>query len=288
MQASNVSSPVILVLDSGIGGLSVCRSILSLSPEVRQVYVADDAYFPYGTMTEETLIARLVGLCEQLIPLYQPALVVLACNTVSTLLLPELRSRFSVPFVGVVPAIKPAAELSLTRHIGLLATPATIIRPYTDELVNSFAADCRVTRVGTRELVEEAEKLFRGEPVSQRKIQEVIAPLARHPDLDTVVLGCTHFPFLKSYLSECLPGKQWVDSGQAIARRVQYLLHEKGFKQASQDTVIAAGNEHLSSGHGATDHVLHRLCFSGTLPGHTAFETYLQELGFFNSEMHLL
>lgn len=262
--------PVILVLDSGIGGLSVCQSILERTPAVRQVYVADDAYFPYGTMPEEALIERLVALCSQLIPAYQPALVVLACNTVSTLLLPELRSRFQVPFVGVVPAIKPAAEQSRSRHIGLLATPATIKRPYTDELIRAFAADCVVTRVGSAELVKEAEKMLRGETVCMDTLKEQLAPFAAHPELDTVVLGCTHFPFLQPQLAQCLPGRQWVDSGQAIARRVEYLLSEAGLPATADEWMRTSVVPDIS----------HRICFSGTLPNNQAFHSYLNKLGF--------
>ena len=262
--------PVILVLDSGVGGLSVCRSIHTLCPEIRQVYVADDAFFPYGTKSEQELMARLIELCTRLIPVYQPELVVLACNTVSTLVLPELRGRFSVPFVGVVPAIKPAAQLSESKHIGLLATPATIGRPYIDQLIEEFASECVVTRVGSRELVFEAEKLFRGETTDDEDIKRVLAPFMSRPDLDTVVLGCTHFPLLQSQLEQCLPGIQWVDSGAAIARRVQSLLHERLSKED-----IHPGPQH-------------QVCFSAKLPEQSSFINYLHQLGFENISLGLI
>lgn len=258
------------MLDSGVGGLSVCQSILKKNPAVRLVYVADDAHFPYGVMPEDELLQRLLELCEALIPRYQPVMVVLACNTVSTLVLPALRARFSVPFVGVVPAIKPAASLSESRHIGLLATPATVSRPYTDQLIQDFAADCRVLRVGSKELVFEAEKRFRGEEVDVGILRQAIQPFIDEPDLDTVVLGCTHFPFLRDELESILPSVTWVDSGEAIARRVCQLLSEGGQSASNIRPVI------------------HNLLFTGIISTSNEFESYLNSLGVSPSNISLL
>lgn len=265
---SSASSPTILVLDSGVGGLSVCQSILVLMPAVRVVYLADDAHFPYGLLSSEDLTERLVQLTERMLSEHQPSLVVLACNTVSTLLLPTLRERFDVPFVGVVPAIKPAAELSKTRVIGLLATPATVLRPYTDELIRSFAPDCKVLKLGSRELVVMAENYLLGEDVSLDDLEQSIAPLVAEEQLDVVVLGCTHFPLLRGQLEALLPKAILIDSGAAIARRVQHLLGSLSENTASEPS--------------------HLIYFTRTIPSQEGFVDHLRALGICQHELRLL
>lgn len=261
--------PTILVLDSGVGGLSVCQSVLRLMPQVRLVYVADDAYFPYGTRPSTELTERLVQLTERLLSLHRPALVVLACNTVSTLLLPTLRARFDVPFVGVVPAIKPASELSKTRVIGLLATPATVERPYTDELIRNFAVDCKVLKLGSRELVLQAERYLSGQEVLLADLAHCVAPFKEDSRLDVIVLGCTHFPLLRSQLEALLPGLVLIDSGAAIARRVQHLL----------------GVIPDSSGTNGAPHLIY---FTKDVPQNKGFSDHLEALGICRHELRLL
>ena len=130
-----VHPPTILVFDSGLGGLTVFSEIAKARPDARFVYAADDAGFPYGRLSETALVARVLdGDGAAAGPVCAPDLVVVACNTASTLVLPSLRARFAIPFVGTVPAIKPAAERSLTRHVAVLATPGTVKRDYTQEL----------------------------------------------------------------------------------------------------------------------------------------------------------
>lgn len=159
---------------------------------------------------------------------YPADIVVIACNTASTLVLPALRDLLDVPVVGVVPAIKPAAELTNSKVIGLLATPGTIGRDYTDELIAEFAKNCDVIRVGSNRLVELVEKTMAGEVVGEELYREILDPFYQHANfskLDTVVLACTHFPLVKAQLSAAMPSiDEWVDSGKAIAQRVKDLL----------------------------------------------------------------
>ena len=129
----------LLAFDSGIGGLSVVREIVRVMPAVETVYVADDAGFPYGDWEDEPLTERIVGLMGALIDRFAPDLVVIPCHTASTLVLPALRARFDIPFVGTVPAIKPAAERTRSRLISVLGTMGTIRRDYTRALIDSFA-----------------------------------------------------------------------------------------------------------------------------------------------------
>src|SRR5262245_53634733 len=144
-----LASPNILVFDSGLGGLTVFREVMAARPDARFVYAGDDAVFPYGRMDEAALVTRVVAVMERLIATHAPDVVVIACNTASTLVLPALRARFDVPFVGTVPAIKPACAVSTSRRVSVLGTEATVKREYTHALIREFGAGCAVTLVGS-------------------------------------------------------------------------------------------------------------------------------------------
>jgi glutamate racemase len=228
--SAEMNARPILVFDSGVGGLSICQSLRKAGIRLPLLYVADTAWFPYGLREEADLLQRVQQLMEPLIRQHRPSLVILACNTLSTLALPTLRAQFDVPFVGVVPAIKPAARQTQSGVIGLLATPATVKRPYTDQLIAEFAPHCEVLRVGSNELVLAAEHYFNTGQIDLDAIEHAIQPLIQAKQdkgLDTVVLGCTHFPLLVTQLDQLLPGIQWIDSGDAIARRVKTLLTDQ-------------------------------------------------------------
>ncbi len=218
-------SAKILVFDSGVGGLSVLHALRQRLPTCHYVYACDNAAFPYGTKDETTLIERVDQVLHALIRAEAPHIVVVACNTASTLALPRIRAHFSDPVVGVVPAIKPAATLSKTRVFGLLGTPGTVRRPYTQQLIDEFAGDCKIVRVGSSELVQLAEAALRGQPPGLAQLRDILAPFFDHPLLDCIVLACTHFPLLKKELTAACPRPiTWIDSGEAIARRVASLL----------------------------------------------------------------
>jgi glutamate racemase len=222
----------ILVFDSGVGGLSVLRAIRAALPGRPVVYVADDAGFPYGGWEEAALTARVVDLMESLIADVSPAAVVIACNTASTLVLPPLRARFPVPFVGTVPAVKPAAERSASRIVAVLATPGTIRRDYTRVLIRDYARDCDVRLVGAPDLARLAEASLRGEPVPGAAVLGQITPCFVEIEgrrTDIVVLACTHYPFLIDRLERLAPWPvAWLDPAPAIARRVADVLPPAG------------------------------------------------------------
>lgn len=220
--------PTVLVFDSGLGGLTVFREIVRARPNAKYIYVADDAFFPYGRHGERELTARVVPLMEALIAAHRPDLVVIACNTASTLVLPHLRARFAVPFVGTVPAIKPACAASRTKCVSVLGTEATVNREYTHALIRDFAQGCTVTLVGSAHLATLAEKALHGEPAPDEAIVAEITPCFVDTDgirTDTVVLACTHYPLLLDRLRALAPWPvDWVDPAGAIARRVADLL----------------------------------------------------------------
>lgn len=214
----------ILVFDSGVGGISVVREIKQCLPNVTIDYLFDNLYYPYGELDEPTLINRLVSLLNGVIKNHPPQLIVIACNSASTIALPALRAAFDIPIVGVVPAIKPASKLSRSKVIGLLATQGTITRTYIEELKQEFAADCELINVGSNELVAMAETLYRGGDISSRRLLEICNPIFQQADV--MILGCTHFPLLANELNKIKPdGLTVIDSGKAIAQRVQELLN---------------------------------------------------------------
>ena len=221
-------APTILVFDSGLGGLTVFREAVKARPDARFIYAADDAAFPYGRFDEPSLVARIVAVMERLIGRFAPDLVVVACNTASTIALPTLRARFAVPFVGTVPAVKPAAELSRSRMISILGTPGTVKREYTAALIREFAADCDVTLVGAPHLASLAEAALRGETVPDSAFAQEIAPCFVEREgrrTDVVTLSCTHYPLVRDRLERLAPWPvQWIDPAPAIARRMASLL----------------------------------------------------------------
>lgn len=194
-------------------------------PYVSTTYIADNQVYPYGTLSEEQLVERVTDLLPGLLSSYQPDLVVIACNSASTLVLQQLRALTTIPVVGVVPAVKPAAQITRSNVIGILATPGTIKRPYTEQLINDFASNSQVIRVGSAKLVEHAEQKFRNGHIDSDLIAAELEPFLTTENLDTVVLGCTHFPFLEAEISQILGAKvQLIDSGAAIARRIRTVI----------------------------------------------------------------
>ncbi|BFM07138.1 glutamate racemase [Halioxenophilus aromaticivorans] len=224
---SNPNLPNVLVFDSGVGGLTITREIVALTPNCNITFAADNAYFPYGTKSEQDLVARICHVLQHLVQITAADLVIIACNSASTAALPALRDQLAIPVVGVVPAIKPAAAISASKTIGLLATPGTVARDYTDDLIKQFAPDCHVIKIGSRRLVDMAEAKLAGGTVHADELANELERFAQpdHKTMDTVVLACTHFPLLQPELSQCLPGvAHWIDSGNAIARRAESLL----------------------------------------------------------------
>ena len=239
--------PTILVFDSGLGGLTVYREIAVVRPDANFVYLADDAAFPYGAMPEPALIARLVMLLDEAIAVHQPDLIVIACNTASTIALPELRKKFTVPFVGTVPAIKPACAASRTRRVAVLGTEATVKREYTRTLIRDHGRGCDIDLVGAKQLAAYAEAELRGEPVGDEALLAEIGDCFRDDGnrTDTVVLACTHYPLLTARLEQIAPWPvNFIDPAPAIARRVAHLLEgvtaiaAKGTTQA----IFTSGN----------------------------------------------
>jgi glutamate racemase len=217
-----------LFFDSGIGGLSVLREARVLMPDWHFVYVADDAAFPYGAWEEDALRGHITELFAVLLTQYRPSLSVIACNTASTLAIDHLRKVFpGETFVGTVPAIKPAAERTRSGLVSVLATPGTVKREYTRELIRQYGSKCHVRLVGSNNLAAMAETYMRGEMIDEEEVRREIAPCFMEKDgrrTDIVVLACTHYPFLVNRFRKTAPWPvDWIDTSEAIARRAKSL-----------------------------------------------------------------
>ncbi len=223
------------------------REAVKARPDASFVYVADDAFFPYGRHGEAALVGRVVPLMADLIVAHAPDLVVIACNTASTLVLPHLRERFAVPFVGTVPAVKPACMASRSRLVSVLGTEGTVQREYTRGLIRDFGQGCDVTLVGASHLAGLAEAALRDEPVDDDAIAREIAPcfvMSGGRRTDTIVLACTHYPLLLDRLDRLASWPvDWIDPASAIARRMTDLIGPSaaGTSNAAAHVIFTSG-----------------------------------------------
>jgi glutamate racemase len=236
----------ILVIDSGIGGLSVLQPMLDLLPQAPIIYAADFAGLPYGEKSEIEVATRVCAMLGRLTERYHPRLIVIACNTASTIALAHVRSVLEVPVVGTVPAIKPAARATRTGVIALLGTGATIRQPYVDRLEAEFAADKLLIRHAAPELVGQAEAKLRGEPIDPGVFAAVVTALrAQHPrgpEIDQLILGCTHFPLVadeltNAFIATASDTPTMIDGSEGIARRVAVLTTGQAWPQAATERI---------------------------------------------------
>ncbi|NVN43139.1 aspartate/glutamate racemase family protein [Asaia siamensis] len=219
----------VLAFDSGIGGLAVVQALRTTLPEDTRIdYLADNALFPYGEQEDSLLVTRLLSLMEERIAHLRPDVVLIACNTASTIALDALRARFDVPFVGCVPPVRWAARISQSRVFGLLATRGTARRPYLRSLRDSYAADCEMIVHGARTLADLAEQAFLGRPVDDALVAGELRHLFEAPQgqkIDTIGLGCTHYTFLTdAFLRLCPPDINWLDPAVPVAQQVNRVL----------------------------------------------------------------
>lgn len=219
----------IAVFDSGVGGLPYLSWLKRNLPGERFVYLADRANFPYGEKSEEALRRIVLDTVGHYISSQDPKIMIIACNTASVVALADLRARYDIPFIGVVPAVKPAAEMSQTRSIGILATRRTVQDPYTEELISSFAPDCRVSRFAGVEIVDLVENhFFTTSAKEKRRVLEPAVDYFRQQNADTVVVACTHFIFVQEELQRMMgEGTRVIDSRDGVGRQAMHVLGER-------------------------------------------------------------
>ncbi|WP_348646393.1 glutamate racemase [Erythrobacter sp. F6033] len=245
MTAITDPSAPILILDTGVGGLTVLGEVRKMLPEAPVIFAADQAGLPYGTKSEAEVAARVCGLLGRMAERYRPRLICIACNTASTIALGMVRDVLEIPIVGTVPAIKPAAALTKSGTIGLLGTEATIRQTYVDNLEHEFAAGKTMLRHAAPGLVEPAERKLRGKPVDQSEIDTAVAGLLAKPGaetIDTVVLACTHFPLLADELKIALGEHiNLIDGAEGIAKRIEFLTRGQEFCRSKPDFAVTTG-----------------------------------------------
>ncbi len=226
------SSDTIGFFDSGLGGLSVWQEVNRLLPQESTIYLADSINAPYGVRSKEEIIQLSVKNTEFLLE-QNCKMIVVACNTATTKAIKYLRAHYDIPFVGIEPAVKPAALNTQTKSIGVLATEGTLVSELFTETSRKFASDIlTISQKGTG-LVKLIEDGLIHAPETRKLLENLLAPMLAK-NIDYLVLGCTHYPFLKHILKELLPPDvETIDSGEAIARRVDYILTQYQLKSAS-------------------------------------------------------
>jgi glutamate racemase len=211
------------VFDSGAGGLTILSALRKELPQEHYIYLGDTAHCPYGVRSEAEIVELTTNACRFLIE-QDVKLIVIACNTASQAALSALRATFSLPFVGVVPAVKPAARATKSGRVGIAATNQAVKAAYLRQLIDAFAEGIEVYAIGCPELVTLVERGELDGPEVEETLRHALSPLLSE-EIDVIVLGCTHFPALRPAI-ERIAGThvQVIDSGQAIARRTHAVL----------------------------------------------------------------
>ena len=243
----------IVFIDSGIGGLPYCKDFMGKNPQEEICFIADRQNFPYGPRSKDEVTNILISLTEKILKKFEPKIIVLACNTATVSALDILRRHFpDIPFVGTVPAIKPASNASKTGKIGLLGTERTIEDPYNQEIINNIGTGCEIIAIAAPDLVEFIEhRLEKADGAEKEKIVKKYIDLFRSKNADTLVLGCTHFLHLIDEFrreSSFVPSLMIFESMDGITKRIEYLLDEKKLRAGEENAkpshkLIITGNE---------------------------------------------
>ncbi len=256
LEAQNL--PKILVFDSGVGGFSIVNELKIANININVFYLADTFYFPYGSKSDLDLIDRIPKLIKAAAEEIKPDVIIIACNTASTIALWHIRQIVNIPIIGVVPAIKPAAKHTKSKTIGLLATPRTVGSAYTESLINEYASDCEVIRYGPKMLARAAEDYIISGTCNHEDIKDAIDGLFKQKNsekIDIIILACTHYPLVKNLLNEYLPHKAiFIDSGSAIARRAGEILFDRVHSgEANLLTAYSTGGDNTKFNIAATN-----------------------------------
>ena len=226
MSSQSISQQAVGVMDSGVGGISVLKHIHTLLPHENLMYVADSKYAPYGNKTAEEITVRWFELADYLMAKNVKALVV-ACNTATAAAINAMRENYSLPIIGMEPAVKPAAEASKNGIIGVLATVGTLKSAQFAALLESYGRNVKVVTQACVGLVECIERGELDTPETKALIRQCTSPLLAE-GADTIVLGCTHYPFVKDAIREIVGDKvTLIDTGAAVAKQLKRQLAEK-------------------------------------------------------------
>ena len=263
----NANNRPVIFIDSGIGGIPYCRDFIKRNPHEAVCYLADRGNFPYGPRSKEELVSILISLTEKLLKTAYPKIVVLACNTATVSALAALRQNFpQLPFVGTVPAIKPAANACKSGKVGVLGTARTIEDIRGLNLAEGGENRCEIFGIAAPELVEFVEhRLEKADEKEKAETVRKYTELFRAEGVDTLVLGCTHFLYLlEEFRREASPSIKIFDSLDGITKRIEYLLNEN-------DGVLRAGKDSVP---------VNRFLLTGTEPPDSFWQSHSSALGF--------
>ncbi|MAW96390.1 MULTISPECIES: glutamate racemase [unclassified Leeuwenhoekiella] len=220
--------------DSGVGGTSIWKEVIHLLPHENSIYLSDSSNAPYGEKSADDILKLSVKNTKKLLKL-NCKLIVVACNTATTNAIDYLRSNFEVPFIGIEPAIKPAALSSKSKAIGILATKGTLSSALFARTSSLYASDLNVIEVIGKGLVERIENGLINTPETRELLQSYLEPMIS-AKIDYLVLGCSHYPYLIPILREMLPdGVQIIDSGRAVAVQTQKILELNSLISISEE-----------------------------------------------------
>lgn len=228
-----INSNPIGLFDSGIGGTSIWKEIHQLMPKENTIYLADSKNAPYGQKYKDEIIALSIKNTEYLLN-QNAKIIVVACNTATTNAIKELRAKYDVPFIGIEPAIKPAANNSKTQTIGILATKGTLNSELFNKTAEQFQETNIIEQVGYNlvKLIEDGE--MHSEEMTSL-LKTYLTPMIE-ANIDYLVLGCSHYPYLIPQIKEILPSHiKIIDSGEAVAKQTQKVLEEKIGLNTEQD-----------------------------------------------------
>ena len=230
----NAAKNPIAVFDSGVGGISVLKHIHDLLPNEQLIYVADSKYAPYGNKSTEEIQARCFEIADFLISKSAKALVV-ACNTATAAAIDALRAKYSLPIIGMEPAVKPAAAATKNGVIGVLATTGTLKSAQFAALLESYGRNVKVVTQACVGLVECVERGEINTAATKALIKHYTVPLLAE-GADTIVLGCTHYPFVKEVIREIVGANiSLIDTGSAVAKQLKRQLEENGLVSTNQE-----------------------------------------------------
>ncbi|WP_425619642.1 glutamate racemase [Buchnera aphidicola] len=237
-----------LIFDSGIGGLSILKTIKMIFPNIHYIYILDNEVFPYGNKTEHFIIHRIITIIKKIKKIYPINIVLIACNTVSTVALSFLKKTFNFPIIGIFPDINAAEKITKNHIIGLIATKKTIQSSYTQKLVYEKSFNNAIKIISTNQLALIAEKKIRKIAFSKLDLKKILTPwinLSIKPD--TIILGCTHFTFLKKEIKESLhlsSSINFIDSRQKMLFALQNYLHKlKNHQNIQQNIFLYSKND---------------------------------------------
>ncbi|MCY7297349.1 glutamate racemase [Alteromonas sp. a30] len=271
----------VLVIDSGIGGISIVKQIRALTDKISTIYIADNAYFPYGNLPPELILSRLETLIRTVQQNQHLDAVVIGCNTATVLMIDKLRQVFETPFVGIVPAVKTAAQVSQNRKFTLLATDNTARSAYINDLIAKFAKDCDVLRVSCVGLADIAEAKIYGTEAEQKAVEATFLgqdeqSLAHIKASDVILLGCTHYAFLLPELRRCFADhQQIIEPSLPVAKRLMWVLENQAtVKKELQISEQEAPMEQHN-----------RFYFTQSYESNAAFKWFLHSHGFETAEV---